>query len=124
MVGDWVMLFSDRPSRIDAIGDIKIYLTDKDGEDWRSENPFVRPIPITQEILEKNGFVFTGVSRSKKPMQLIGDGLYISWWKDRLTIRYKREAGRASNYLNVDCPNVHDMQHAFRLCGIEKEITF
>ena len=83
----------------------------------------LEPIPITPEILEKNGFVFKGVGRARKPWQIIVGDTYTSWWKDRLVIRYKREEGHASNYLNVDCPHVHDLQHALRMAGIEKDIT-
>ena len=123
-VSDLVLLFGDTPARVDAIGDIEVYVyEEKRGEDWQVGYEHIKPIPLTAEILEKNGYVKCIGGRSKKSLQLIGDGLYVSWWNDRIVIRYKRVLGHPSAYLNCDCRYVHELQHALRLCGVKKEVV-
>ena len=78
----------------------------------------VEPIPLTPEILEKNGF-------RKRPHQ---DN---SWVNDESDARYVCfSIGEALNlwggcdqdYVWVTVQYVHQFQHALRLCGIDKEI--
>ena len=69
----------------------------------------IEPVKITPEILEKN--------LSTEPQ--------IAWcvgWnkKDDIHVEIKREDLNAAFYGVVDF--VHQLQHALRLCGIEKEI--
>lgn len=80
------------------------------------------PIPLTPEILERNEFIkFAGqyvIKADKEPfMHLISlgnmpnaNGSMLVAIKDRYT-----NAKIAITY-------VHELQHALRLCGIEKEI--
>jgi len=70
---------------------------------------FLEPIPLTPEILEKN----------------LATEHQISWcigWdrKDDIHVEIKRENLHAAFYGVIDF--VHELQHALRLCGIEKEI--
>lgn len=74
------------------------------------------PIPLTAEILEKNGFVSDNFSPYYLPIE---DG----------SIRFsEHQYGLYCNllrsYQRYDgvCNFVHQLQHALRLCGIEKEI--
>ena len=88
----------------------------------------IEPIPITKEILEKNGF--------KKE---IGAKEVVFTYDDddknyRLVI-HPKETNYCGIYtyihIDVGCVGieelpleyVHQLQHALRLCGIEKEIT-
>ena len=74
------------------------------------------PIPITSEILEKNGFDHYG-------------SIYICTEKDDFTIQIK--IGRYVRvFIGMDCNakfdtdfTVHKLQHAMKLCGIKKEIV-
>lgn len=76
----------------------------------------LRPIPLTKEILEKNGFkehryygYFIGQSNS---------GYYIYFDNNYLSIHQ-------SGYDIIEfawCEYVHELQHALKLCGIKKEI--
>lgn len=75
----------------------------------------VEPIPLTPEILEKNGFKYnpfsTGFYECKTEDGNIACTMS-NWW---------------SFYVNDNIiPNrfhyVHELQHALKLCGIEKEI--
>ena len=79
----------------------------------------IEPIPLIPEILEKNGFVLKeeevgayGVNiapyytRNDVPFEVFCDGEpFAIWFKDSVNIAF-----------------VHELQHALRLCGIEKEI--
>lgn len=73
---------------------------------------YLDPIPLTTEILEKNGFVYNYLPFEQ------------SWQQYGLSIY-----GTTGNYhincgmnVSMDVSNVHQLQHALRLCGIEKEI--
>ena len=136
MIGDWVQIIE--PCKYaGAIGRIKTLIDHKDEEnayfkvflqnntkhigieDICSED--IRPIPLTPEILEKNGFIrdmfygewqfdldpfpFSVVQRENN-----------SWYLGR------EEYGIAHNREIIDISHVHELQHAIRLCGIEKEI--
>lgn len=67
----------------------------------------LRPIPLTPEILEKNGFLQNGES----------------WWYHDFRIVLSSSKG-----VSLICgvqkrfEFVHQLQHALRLCGIEKEL--
>ena len=117
MVGDWVVYNGD----VDYINPIKIegmdiatgmcVTTDRDDVGFDG----VWPIPLTAEILEKNGF--------KKELSednihyrfiLIYDGI-------RFSLLYARSVFQWLGPL--DFKYVHELQHAIRLCGIDKEIT-
>ena len=75
MVGDWVKLFDKYPAKVEAIGDTEVYLLDDDGVRWNVGYAFIKPIPLTPEILEKNGFVCSEKS-SRKPYQFRDGYLY------------------------------------------------
>ena len=100
MIGDWVMLGSEK-FRVGTI--------------LRGGNySALRPIPLTAEILEKNGFEKIGTSYQ----YIARPGLYI------------RLIGISSKHLSLQIASrytgleyVHELQHALRLCGIEKEIV-
>ena len=99
----------------------------------------IQPIPLTPEILEKNGFSWDG-SGQRSMMLITPFGR-----EDKDALRYniyvglkyrtievfaahpqERKPGwRKSNkaFLEVCGPYVHELQHALRLCGIDKEIV-
>ena len=123
MLGDWVRHKNGNLFRVTCLK----------GEDfacgmphlWNYNNKF-EPIPLTPEILEKNGF--DGVF--KKTYQLdLPEGkyerIYVSYWKGRLSLRYSPDVRQkhSTNEIRINCKEVHELQHALRLCGIEKEIV-
>lgn len=79
----------------------------------------LEPIPLTKEILEKNGFKYkegeTGMYGVTTAPHYICDGVpfevfcdgepFAIWFKEPINIKY-----------------THQLQHALRLCGIKKEI--
>ena len=88
----------------------------------------IEPIPLTTEILEKNGF-----TKSTPPPGIHARCYNLNNKKDRynLTIsdynKYKRLLldidSEDSECFNIKCDYVNKLQHALRLCGIEKEIV-
>ena len=95
----------------------------------------INPIPLTSEILEKNGFEQNGISNEDMEFENedYSDETYV--WSQRIDgygevivsvyIEYGNEC------VEIHCPNgavdnncryVHQLQHALRLCGIEKNI--
>lgn len=85
------------------------------------------PIPLTPEILEKNGFQFTGTCT----WQLHEKNLDIfvvpvqpdnEWW-DEFSTRIEVCTNRSDFLIEaVEQIYVHQLQQMLRLCGIEKEI--
>lgn len=86
----------------------------------------LQPIPLTPEILEKNGFII-----KKKWAQIgnFGNSPLIMWhfeddpilhdFKHELEI-HQNDTGKV--HVKIPCEYVHELQHALRLCGIEKII--
>ena len=87
------------------------------------EDKDIHPIPITSEILEKNGF--------KEDVH--NCSIFYDWSNldgDDVTLRrypcgyFELHITDNENLRNVRFPidYVHELQHALRLCGIDKEI--
>ena len=84
----------------------------------------IEPVKITPEILEKNGFEDIGddtYQLEEKPCWF-----WVDFFKhtygceyDTSTHEYEDDEHRLKLY---GIPSVHELQHALRLCGIEKEI--
>lgn len=77
----------------------------------------LHPIPLTPEILEKNGLCVVEEDADFSEYELFGSENF-SIFHIKGTFHYRLETPQAS----VGCWNVHQLQHALRLVGIEKEI--
>ena len=115
MIGDWVNIAVEEynnPTRIREIGSFWVKVI-KDEMEY--SNILVTPIPLTPEILEKNGFVRSEVFVEWKYEY---EDIYMLWkpfpWLSVLS---------DGSELKFPCEYVHQLQHALRLCGIEKEIV-
>ena len=124
MVGDWVM--SDNELlKVSDILRYRIYAYDA-VEYYPIEN--LEPILLTGEILKSNGFEF--VPDSERVTKAFID-LYDLWeceiisqqtlrlFYDRNSKDYRLQAF-GDNISNIYF--VHELQHAMRFCGVEKEI--
>ena len=86
------------------------------------------PIPLTPEILEKNGFKeyipenhLETVYACQDVSKAVADELYALWpYQDGSFYLLLRVDGKDMVRMNVHY--VHQLQHAFSLCEIEKEI--
>ena len=128
MIGDWVDVYHEltdesgfyKPLRVTGIhyndgicfGDSTI---ESPWNDLKEFEEGVRPIPLTPEILEKNGLendplgcYFDEDKQGELEISSTDEGVY---W----TINY-------NEYGILKLKYVHQLQHALRLCKIEKEI--
>jgi hypothetical protein len=125
MVGDLV-LHDGKVIRVDAVHKRKIgYHKTKDKLTWLFSGQF-EPIPLTPEILEKNGFEFDDVIPECRMFMGIDD---------RVALRNDKEYMNSDNewHVHIDSEDyctianceltyVHELQHVLKLCGIDKEI--
>jgi hypothetical protein len=127
-VGDWVMVewpdgerWRGRLTRLSVTGGVEVCCAN--GKHVRCSLDFLSPIPITAEILEKNGFVKNG-------------GVYLwSNKKHRVFVCLKEfspyvdieemdeQFDTMSSRIEVSQLYAHWLQHALRLAGVDKEIT-
>lgn len=105
-VGDWVR-WMGKPCKVD----VPLLFTEYYGLDEVSED--VSPIPITPEILEANGFEEScGV-----------------WYNSEVRMEFERykdgwcRTVNCGEYSIYFIKYVHQLQHALRLAGVDKEIV-
>lgn len=77
----------------------------------------IKPIPLTTEILEKNGLCVVEEEADFSEYELFGSENF-SIFHLKGTFHYRLETPQAS----VVCWCVHQLQNALRLAGVEKEI--
>lgn len=126
MVGDWV--FVHKPTckghRVDYINEMEEEIG-ADGEFYNVCD--IEPVPLTPEILEKNGFIVKRTESAKR-----------TYWKDcagqivghkNRGLMYMEISGNPVKFgyflphFSGHIQFVHELQHALRLCGISKEIV-
>lgn len=134
MLMDWV-LHEGEPYQIRQLG---IYGVDRDGEDYPAvcvgkpkgvgliiERNEIETIPLTSEILKKNGWKYNDEDEKFFPQTWVGGGLLLQDADD---------GGYCivviSDYDDEDTNNtpfvifyVHELQHALKLRRIKKEIV-
>ena len=137
MVGDWVEyrftgwtekdgVYEDyQYVQISTIGELYVK-ADNDRVASADGKEFF-PIPLTPEILEKNGFVENRGATSWKFETEREDLIDIYGYNEyHLSINIEDTHGSGKGYRwmlnNLVIFYVHQLQHAFRLCGIDKEI--
>ena len=133
-IGDWVYdsKRSQYPMQVVAvfgerngtICDLDLDFEGNEGGVWECKADEVVPIPITAEILEKNGFRFEKyTSKMWTRGHFTEDEIIeIGLWADKgVGIRcHRRNDSDAVRLFNAHY--VHQLQQALRLCGIDKEI--
>lgn len=96
MIGDWI-LYGDKPVKV-------LQLSENSKYDW------VKPIPLTSEILEKNGWKASEDGYENQD--------------DKSTIFYcPPEMQGCIHGVEVayfECKYVHQYQHLLRLCGLDE----
>lgn len=119
MLGDWCFCeLNGKPEKVQAIYEDKVML------DYNDLYPYdeIQPIPITKEMLEKNGFEQYGKDAYclSIPIQMAGDGIE----QQDITIHRMKvlELRTSTCTLLMPMKYVHELQHALRLCGITKTI--
>lgn len=139
MIGDWVKLKTDDGTfikvHISALSFEYIWgiIDDDEANDAIGYN-FLEPIPLTAEILEKNGFLIIDNNASyKEAAEYYGKEAELNVYYDKLSghLHIQRMVyyyiGREQQedwckLLHIHTLYVHEFQHALRLCGIKKDI--
>lgn len=120
MIGDWVRIkLHQRNTQVINIG--SGYLSTK-AEFPLFENE-VEPIPLTAEILEKNGFVKSRIGKGWLQWNQKQGGLVDIFIDNKGISGMPMAVTFGHNVVNMHAHYVHELQHALRLCGIEKQIT-
>ena len=119
MIGDWVQ--DDEPDADGIITRCKV-----EAEDFMNEafmNHTV-PVPITPQILKDNGFDDDGKLITNKLGICYKQGLlgifYIIHLEDEMHTLMFNDYDHKLTLGNIDY--IHQLQHALRLCGVDKEI--
>lgn len=121
MVGDWLRT-SRGNAKVIAVDKIGLTFTIDGGDffdiDRDDEEEWFDAVPLTHEVLIKIGF-----KKFKSPMGRD----YYEIPMEKAYVRFDTDfAGRIQgpngNFEYKNIMFVHELQHAFRMCGIEKEI--
>ena len=109
MLGDWVET-PDYVTRVETIGPHAVLC--EGIVRWLAIQE-VQPVPLTPEILEKNGFEYNDMP------------FVMGWEQFGLTLYHGGDGYLINCGQNVAMKinAVHELQHALRLCGVEKEIV-
>lgn len=115
-IGDWVDIYGKvfrirKISKVDFSGLITLY-----GASMPYGLGVVRPIPITPQILEQNGFKANEHSDKVYEYNEYNSLVQYFFVNHKLCIRN-------SNAIDVEIHSVHQLQHALRLAGIGKDIV-
>ena len=120
MIGDWVEtghLVYNKVQEIARDNDMQWYISFACSATLFRAYEF-GPVPLTPEILEKNGFSF--VKNSDK------DTVWNGWWiYEDLELGTSCLNGSWPCFINMDdlnikCEYVHQLQHALRLCKLNE----
>ena len=110
-IGDWIQDKNGFQWQITGVGDDYAYATfeDNEGDPWEFDNKEDQPegIPITPEILEKNGWWFNTEDK---------------WLHYEVDFIIEKWNGRFQCYdINqIKLDSVHQLQHALRLCRLDE----
>ena len=125
MIGDYI----STPSAITKVEEVaEIYpvgVLTREGGIWLEDE--IQPIPLTHYILEKNGFCMVNMYYVLR----LDEQSYLEFYffEHRLRKCWKGvdEWNNHSEQMEIvfqcNCESVHELQHALRLCGINKDIV-
>jgi hypothetical protein len=127
MVNDWVMnTHNQKPERVREILERMVMLDYNDLYEYDE----IEPIPLTPEILEKNWFL---ANRHVYPYPYYEYEVKESKVKVGFAFPQVNKTSYKNPWVCIDmesvyiehlpCIFVHQLQHALRLAGVEKEIT-
>lgn len=116
MIGDWLknVLFNEF-EQVDYLEDNNI---NGHPTDW------YEPIPLTPEILGKNGFKKQGFDGWLLEFGTYAESGHILWRTDygEPHLLIESYSSKHGDFRSFGICYVHDLQHALKLCGIEKTI--
>ena len=124
MLGDWVSYKGKMPCKITAICKDMAVVDNDTTQDWGIDYDKLTPIPLTEEILEKNGFKCEEIIH---PHWISEDGRILFRNDESLidsnnkwSVHIGTEDGSTIGYFEIT--HVHELQHA-RYVGEEYEFV-
>ena len=138
---DWVQDKNGFKWQIIGVGDDYAYATfeGNEGDPWEFDDKDDQPegIPITPEILEKNGWYYGLTSDEEEAEYFLGGCHYGRHWSydegaGSISLIFPNEANggeliiddqsfnRHLDFVWCDTLYVHELQHALRLCGLNE----
>jgi hypothetical protein len=128
-IGDWVRYRdADANVRVSAIySDGYVFIVGEEDSgisESLNAHHYIEPIPLTPEILEKNGFVDYEVGKGWYVLNVADD---LRVWLHRnshdWTFQLMKWSPLSTHEIGkVFIKHTHQLQHALRLAGVEKEI--
>jgi hypothetical protein len=132
MIGDWVEVINSdhiKHAQVNGILANSIYTKEAEYESEEIAIDNIEPIPLTPEILEKNGFEHIKqkvIIPSKSQEEVEVEYMYCKGLPCSFDIIH----GYLMFNSNIDLCSirmlvnyVHELQHLLKLCGIDKEIV-
>ena len=127
-IGDWITDKNGFQWQIIGVGDDYAYATfeDNEGDPWEFDDKDDQPEPIeiTEDILKQNKWKVQGYTLLPSEHYYVKDdgGNHLLWSHGTLSIWLA--CGEANDGVFSDvvlaCKYVHQLQHAFRLCGLNE----
>ena len=117
MLGDIVQV-NDEVFKVISISYFDIGISDNKKDFYHEHIDNLKPIPLTDEIFEKNEFYYE--NNVGYVLEYYNYEIIYDTWEHELRILKDREQILKIKTFDKMC--VHELQHALRLCGINKEI--
>lgn len=137
MIGDWVECVDSTHKKkvcaqIDAIEEGQnCILVRQDNCNWFLDISYLKPIELTEKILEKNDFGYCKdnggcygyfeESYSNQTMEIIIFNVNSEYRNCQIHISEAYHQNKTMLHL-MECNYVHQLQHILKVCGIKKEI--
>lgn len=128
MIGDWVIAYGKK-TQVVWVGNIhKLAVRGFPSEFYEDE---IEPIPLTKDILIRNGFdsltdeMFSACETetySNQELKIYLSHIGCEYNPVQLVVYMGYEPQEKVVLRMMPCRYVHELQHAFRLCKVEKEI--
>lgn len=121
-VGDYVCAISGTretpPMKVVGLGEswVNLEIDPEQGDPYEFEPSEIRGIPITAEVLERNGF--RKIAYSDKIYGIEGDNSSLIYYFEGRVADFRRERDRCS----ITCNYIHELQRALCLAKVGKEI--
>lgn len=138
-IGDWVCAEQlcgvnneprlTPPMKVVGLGEswVNLEIDPEQGDPFEFESSEIRGVPITAEVLEKNGWRNDGMYAILR----IDEHLHLEYYYHEHRLRkwycgideWANHAKVNDITFQVHCYSVHQLQHALRLAGVNKEIN-
>ena len=119
MIGDWVKCSDPKPFRVEQLDGVEEQVYGDDG--FYVDTADLQPIPLTDEILEKNGFKYDEFPK-----------FAVNEITENTKVAFSYHSGSSTVFMGISEPNfnltsacvlcVHELQQLLRLSRIKKDI--